>query len=181
MGIEGIMVIGAFAALVGTLVSGGNIAVGILLAMIIGALAGLFLAFACVTLRANQTIIGVAISSMIGWSVVAFLLRMVYGGFNITCPTLKNIDIPVLSQIPVLGPSLFGQNILTYVALFTAPFLSIFLYRTKFGLKIRATGENPRAAETGGIHVFLIRYLCFMFGSAMAALGGAAPTSGIHR
>lgn len=173
LGVEGVMVMGAFAGLFGTLAT-GNLGVGILLAIIAGAFLGLALAFLSVTLRSDQVILGVALSSMIGWSLVAYLLRMVYGGSNIHSPTLKNIGIPILRQIPVIGPALFEQNILTYLAIFSTPILALVLSRTTIGLKIKATGENPRSSETMGLNVYLIRYLCVIFGGIMAALGGAA-------
>jgi ABC-type uncharacterized transport system permease subunit len=173
LGVEGIMVMGAFASLLGTKAT-GNIGVGILLAICAGALLGLIFAFLSVTLRSNQAVIGVAISSMIGWSLVAYLVRGIYGGPNIQTPTLSPIPIPVLSQIPVLGQALFEQNILTYLAVFSTPLLWFFLSRTIVGLKIKATGENPLASETMGVKVNYFRYLCTIFGGIMAALGGAA-------
>lgn len=173
LGVEGIMVMGAFAALVGTL-STGNLGVGILSAIVTGALLGLIFAFLSVTLRSNQAVIGVAISAMIGWSLVAYLLRMIYVNPNIHTPTLSAIPIPVLHQIPVLGPALFEQNILTYFAVFSAPLLMLFLSRTIIGLKIKAAGENPMASETMSVRVNYFRYLCTIYGGIMAGLGGAS-------
>jgi simple sugar transport system permease protein len=88
----------------------------------------------------------------------------------------KHIAVPVLSQIPMLGPGLFTQYSLTYVAWLLVPVLSILLYRTKTGLKIRTVGENPLAADTIGVNVNLTRTLCLVFGGALMGIGGAFLT-----
>lgn len=173
LGIEGVMVIGAFGSFLGTKATGDPI-LGILCAVIVGAFLSLVIAFLDVSLSSDQVIVGITISSMIGWSLVAYLLRMVYKGVNISVAKLAIVPIPFLADIPVVGPILFKQNLLTYLAILLIPILTLILFRTKIGLKIRATGENPKASDTIGIRVYYLRYLCVIFGGIMAALGGSA-------
>lgn len=171
LGVEGMMLMGAFSSFVGAYFT-GSLWLGVFLGMIIGGLMGLLMAFMSVTLRANQVITGVIIN-IFSWGLVAYLTRVIFRASYIAAPvSFEPINIPVLSQIPVLGPILFQHNILVYLAIIFTPLTSFVLMRTTLGLKIRAVGENPQAADTLGVNVYAIRYLCVIFGGVMAGLGG---------
>jgi ABC-type uncharacterized transport system permease subunit len=176
LGIEGIMSVTAFAGLWATYIS-GSIGTGVLAAVSAGALVALIHGFACVTAGINQLISGLLIS-ILADGVANFGYRSVYGLVSATIEPLKPINIPVLTQIPVIGPVLFQQNIFAYGAFLFAIIFGFVLYRTTWGLKIRAVGENPVACDTAGIDVNRVRYLCVILSGVMAGLGGACLALG---
>ncbi|GLQ06145.1 ABC transporter permease [Sneathiella chinensis] len=168
LGVEGMLLVGAVAAFVTATVTGNYF-----LAVAAGALAGAFLAFLfgvlTLSLMANQvatglalTLFGVGVSALIGQDFV-----------GIPVDALPKLAVPGLSDIPVLGPVLFGQDALVYLSLFMAALVSWFLYRTKGGLILRAVGDSHNAAHSIGYSVIGIRYLAVMFGGAMSGVGGA--------
>ncbi|MEW6181359.1 MAG: ABC transporter permease [Chloroflexota bacterium] len=170
---EGIMLLGAS---LGFLVSYqvGNNFVGMLAAMAAGALFGLLLAYFTTTLKMNQFVIGLALF-FIGVGLSTLLPKLIIG---ITLsppliPTLPEVSIPLLSQIPVLGPILFQQNSLVYFSILLSLVLWYFLYRTQRGLELRAVGENPMAADSLGINVVRARYWTAILGGALIGLAGA--------
>uniref|UniRef100_A0A7C4Q4J1 ABC transporter permease n=1 Tax=Bellilinea caldifistulae TaxID=360411 RepID=A0A7C4Q4J1_9CHLR len=170
---EGIMLLGAS---LGFLVSYqvGNNFVGMLAAMAAGALFGLLLAYFTTTLKMNQFVIGLSLF-FIGVGLSTLLPKLVIG---ITLsppliPTLPEVSIPVLSQIPLLGPILFRQNGLVYFSIFLSLVLWYFLYRTQRGLELRAVGENPMTADSLGINVVRARYWTAIVGGALIGLAGA--------
>lgn len=170
---EGIMLLGAS---LGFLVSYqvGNNFVGMLAAMAAGALFGLLLAYFTTTLKMNQFVIGLSLF-FIGVGLSTLLPKLVIG---ITLsppliPTLPEVSIPVLSQIPLLGPILFRQNGLVYFSIFLSLVLWYFLYRTQHGLELRAVGENPMTADSLGINVVRARYWTAIAGGALIGLAGA--------
>jgi simple sugar transport system permease protein len=173
LSLEGVMTAGAFAAYVITFFT-GNLFDGLLFSAIAGVIFGLIMAYASITLRANQTIVGLGLW-LLGLGAVHFLFRSTFGVLTIpyTVPPLEPIPIPILSQIPIIGEILFKQNLLVYIAFILVPIVYIILFKTTIGLKIRSVGENPRAADTLGINVFLLRYVCTIVGAALAGLGGA--------
>ncbi len=169
LGVEGMMILGAFTAFAVTQ-STGNPGLGLLCAAGIGALAALFHAFLTVTLRANQYVSGLALS-MFGLG-LAGLLGRGWEGKPLGTP-LPTLTIPALSRIPVLGPMLFqDQTILTYIGIFLAFLLWLLLFRTRWGVAIRSVGESPATADALGINVTLVRYLCVVFGGLLAGVGG---------
>ncbi|MEN3010972.1 MAG: ABC transporter permease [Candidatus Bipolaricaulaceae bacterium] len=169
LGVEGMMILGAFTAFVVTQHI-QNPGVGLLCAAGVGALAALFHAFLAVTLRANQYVSGLALS-IFGLG-LAGLLGRGWEGKPLTTP-LPSLDIPELSRLPVLGPMLFQrQTILTYVGLALAVLLWFLLFHTRWGLAIRSVGENPATADALGINVSLVRYGCVVFGGLLAGVGG---------
>ena len=176
LGLEGIMEAAAFIAFLACY-STGSPWLGILAALFMGILLALTHSFLCVKIGVNQVISGLLIVTL-GTGIAFFGYSEVFGSFTPSVNTLGRINIPGLSQIPFLGPILFQQNILVYVALFFAIIFGINLYNTTSGLKIRATGENPKASDVVGINVNLLRHLCVIFGGAMAGLGGATLTVG---
>jgi len=176
LGIEGIMSVTAFAGLWATYVS-GSAWTGVLAAVSAGASVALIHGFACVTIGINQLISGLLISTLAD-GIANFGHRSLYGQVSATIEPLKPIDIPVLTQIPIVGPVLFQQNVFAYAAFLFAIVFGFVLYRTTWGLKIRAVGENPEACDTAGIDVNRIRYLCVILSGVMAGLGGACLALG---
>ena len=169
LGVEGMMILGAFTAFAVTQ-STGNPGPGLLCAAVVGGLAALLHAFLTVTLRANQYVSGLALS-MFGLG-LAGLLGRGWEGKPLGTP-LPSLSFPGLSQIPVLGPMLFqDQTILTYLGIVLAVFLWLLLFRTRWGVAIRSVGENPATADALGINVALVRYLCVIFGGLLAGVGG---------
>lgn len=178
LGVEGIMLMGAFAGFWGTF-NTGNLWVGTLLGMAVGALMALLMAFFSVTLRVDQVISGMGIY-FLGLGLSSFLYRIAFG-IRISPPTVEgfqDIPIPLLSRIPFLGPILFQHNALVYLAILLVPLSVVVLYHTTFGLQVRAAGENPRAADTLGVNVNLIRYLCVILGGVLVGLGGVVLSVG---
>ncbi len=171
LGIEGIMLMGAFIGFHLTYIS-GNPLYGYLAGIAIGAILGLLLAFMTITLRVNQVIAGMGIY-FFGLGLSDFLYRTIYGKEYVSIPKSVQIPIPGLSQIPVLGFGLFTQYPAVYLTYVLIPLLWYMLYNSRWGLSVRSVGENPKAADTMGIDVFRVRYLTLIFGSALAGLAGA--------
>lgn len=173
LGIEGIMQMGALIGMIFAFFS-NSIWVGIIAAIFSGMLLSLLLALWTVTLQANQVISGFALT-IIGSGLSIFLYRLAFGIRTLPPKVvpLPAWNIPVLSKIPVIGNTFFQQSPLVYVAYVLVPIAAFILYKTKLGLSIRAVGENPAAADTKGINVFLIRYICLLIGGACAGFGGA--------
>lgn len=173
MSLEGTMAVGAFTAYVVALLSGSPL-LGLLSALAIGGLVGLFLAFACVTVRTNQVVIGLALVFLLT-GLVGFVFRAHFGIILIpqTIEQLPVVRIPILADIPYVGTVFFEHNILVYFAFALVPILSFILFKTDFGLKIRAVGEKPEAVDVLGINVYHLRYICVVFGGIMAGCGGA--------
>lgn len=171
MGMEGMMLMGAFIGVVGSIFWGRTI--GFLLCIVAGVLLGLFVAFMCVIIKASQPIVGVVLN-LFATGATSFFYRYLMGITNEmpTVQQLGKIEIPLLSQIPVIG-CLFQQNILTYAAFILVPISSIILFKTNYGLKIRAVGGNAEAADTMGISVVGIRFVCWIIGGVLATLAGA--------
>ncbi len=173
LGVEGIMLFGAFCGF-WTAFTSGSIALGLLIAALAGSLVGLLMAFMSITLRAQQGVSGIAILILCG-GLVIMLNRLAFGT-TLMLPrieALETIEIPLLSAIPFLGPVLFNQNILVYSTLLIVPVVWVVLFRTTWGVKITAVGEYPRAADAAGVDVGRIRYICTTIGGMFAGLAGA--------
>ncbi len=175
LGLEGMMLIGAFSAFAVSLTTQSNL-MGLLAAVAVGGGLGLMMGVLVIKLKANQIAVGLAIV-VFGMGSTTFLNILLFGGASPNAALFEKISIPVIKDIPIIG-TLLRQNILTFFALLLVPVFSIFLYRTTWGLKIRAIGENPRAADTLGINVFRMRYFAIILGGVLAALGGAYLTLG---
>ncbi|MDM8529332.1 ABC transporter permease [Anaerolineales bacterium HSG24] len=170
---EGIMLVGASVGFLSAYQS-GSLVVGMLTAMLVGGLFGFALAFFTTTLKMDQFVIGLALF-FIGLALSTLFYKFAVG---VTLqppliPTLQETPIPGLSQIPVIGPILFNQNVLVYVTILLSALLYYLLYHTSFGLELRAVGENPKAADSLGINVTLTRYLTAIVGGMLMALAGA--------
>jgi len=174
LGIEGMMLMGASTGfLVGY--SSGNLWLGVLAAAMTGVLLGLLMAFLTVSIGAQQHVAGLGLT--IACSGLSFYIYRIsvanVGGVAPHVEPFATIAIPYLSQIPILGEVLFDQHALAYLGLILVPISAFILFRTKFGLSLRAVGENPSAAATAGIDVFKMRYLCLVIAGALSAIGGA--------
>lgn len=181
IGLEGLMIIGSFAGALtiyllqsqyGTSV--WTIYVGLLVAAIAGALFSLLHAFASINLQANQTISGTAIN-MIAAGLTVFLARNITGSGNIVLTVgLAKKNLIGLSSIPVIGPLFFKNSYATtWIVLLILMILTFILYKTAFGLRLRACGEHPHAADAAGINVSRMRYIGVLTSGALAGLGGA--------
>jgi simple sugar transport system permease protein len=150
-----------------------SLTTGAISAMVVGGIFGLALAYFTTTLKMDQFVIGLALF-FLGTGLSTLLPKLVIG---ITLsptliPTLKDIPIPLLSKIPVIGPVLFNQNILVYVSILLSIFLWYFLFKTSYGLELRSVGENPMAADSLGVNVVRSRYLTSMIGGMLMGLAG---------
>ena len=179
IGLEGLMVVGGFASAVFTVYltpSLGPLAIWLSLAaaMILGALFSLLHAFASINLNANQVISGTAIN-MIAGAVTVFLARSITGSGNIQLTQgIPRFDIPGLVDLPIIGRLFFYQTYgTTWLILAILGLCAFLLYKTAFGLRLRACGENPHAADAAGINVYRVRYGAVMISGALAGLGGA--------
>lgn len=172
IGLEGMMLAGAFGAAVGAYFTGTPFA-GILVGMVFGALGALILAYLAISLGVNQIVSGIAIN-MLMLGLTAFLSRVVFQGQanTMTLAGFKPFEIPGLAAIPVLGPVLFNQDLLVYVMYALVAVMLWMMYRSRWGLNVRAVGENPRAVDTAGISVPRLRYACVLGSGAIAGLGG---------
>ncbi len=206
LGVEGQMLMGAFAAFYVTYVT-GNLGWGLIAALAVGALMGLAMAFVTVHLQAQQGISGIGFYLFgLGLSDLLFqklvgTVRTVSGFPKIELPVLgqipflgeiqklvgtvrtvsgfPKIELPVLGQIPFLGEIFFQHNLLVYLAYLLVPLAWFVLYKTTLGLKIRAVGENPQAADSLGVSVARVRYFTIILGGMLSALGGASLSVGL--
>lgn len=170
---EGIMLVGASVGFLGAYVS-GSLLYGILLAMLVGGVFGLALAFFTTTLKMDQFVIGLALF-FFGTGAAGLLYKI---GIGVTLkppliPTLSDVPLPILSQIPFLGNVFFNQNLLVYFSMLLSLALWYLLYRMRIGLELRAVGENPQAADSLGVSVSLRRYMTAIVGGMLMGLAGA--------
>ncbi len=181
LGVEGIMLMGAFIGFYATFQT-GSLALGVLAAALIGILMGLVMAFISVTMQAEQGISGIGLY-MFGLGMSSLLFKTLLGtvegvnGFPDLNFCLSSVGMDsafCLSDIPVLGDIFFGYSIMTYAAFALVPLSWWVLNRTTWGLKIRAVGQNPQAADTLGVSVATVRYLTVTFGSMLAGIAGAS-------
>lgn len=173
LGLEGIMLVGALTGFVAAFNS-GSLWLGVLVAALSGMLMALLMGFMSITAKVNQVVAGLGIT-ILGGGLSTLLFRLFFG-LRSTPPkvtTFPRYPIPVLSKIPGLGRILFNHNVLVYLALVLVPVAWVVLYRTDFGLSIRAVGENPDAVDTRGLSVSKLRYIGLLIGGALAGIGGA--------
>lgn len=168
LGVEGMMLVGAVTAFAVSS-STGSAVLGISAAVLAGTAMALIFAFLTLTLLANQvatglalTIFGVGFSALVGVGFVGFAID-----------PLPPLNIPVLSELPVIGPIIFGQDALVYLSFVAIGAVAWFLAKTRPGLILKAVGESHDSAHALGYHVIRIRYLATLFGGAMAGLAGA--------
>jgi simple sugar transport system permease protein len=188
IGLEGLMTIGAFVSVVFNLTFADRFGaltpwLALLVAVIAGAIFSLLHAVASITFRADQVVSGVAIN-FLALGLTLFLVKQMYGkgqtdqiqvGFD-------KIDVPVLSHIPIIGPLFFSNAYIpSYLAIILAFVAWYVIYKTPFGLRLRAVGEHPMAADTMGINVAKMRYIAVMISGALGGLGGGVYATIISR
>ena len=171
LGVEGMMLMGAFAAFYATLTT-GNPWLGLLAAVVVGTLMGLAMAVISVTFQAEQGISGIGVY-LFGLGMSDLLFQKMLGTVE-TVSGFRPVNIPVLSNLPIVGPIFFQQSVMVYLAYALVPIAWYILYRTTFGLKIRAVGENPAAADSLGVSVKRTRYLTVTIGGMLAGVAGAS-------
>jgi len=176
LGVEGVMLMGAFAAYY-TVFLGGAPWLGVAAALMIGALMGLLMAVISVTMQAEQGISGIGLS-LFGLGLSSLLLKVLVGS-PVSIQGFPVWQIPGLSRIPILGPIFFDHDILVYIAYLLVPISLYVLYKTTFGLKVRAVGQNPEAADSLGVRVNGVRYATVILGCALAGMAGASLSVGL--
>jgi general nucleoside transport system permease protein len=171
IGLEGAIIGGAFGALV--FAGAGGVSLGFAGAALAGILVAALFALFVVTLRTDQIITGTAMS-MLGLGLTGTLYRTMYGsaGASLHTPTIAPAPVPGLSAIPVIGPALFDQPVVTYALYALVPALAWWFYRSVAGLALRAVGEHPEAARGAGISPDRVQWAALLFGGAMGGIGG---------
>ena len=177
--IEAQLLLGAFSAAVMSSLT-GSAYVGLLGAAVAGMLVGAILALFAVKYYVEQVIVGVVVNVLIsGLTSFLFTTWLAKDAAHLNDPVrFERIEIPLLSQIPVLGPALFRQSIIVYLVYIAVAVVAFALYRTRWGLRLRAVGEHPKAADTVGINVAKTRFLNVVLPGALAGIGGAFITLG---
>jgi simple sugar transport system permease protein len=171
LGVEGIMLLGAFAAFYTTFIT-ENLWLGLLAAIIVGGIMGLAVAVINVTLKSEQGISGIGVY-LFGLGMSELLFQKTLGTVE-TVSGFSSVHIPFLSDIPIIGEIFFQQNLLVYIAYMMVLVSWFVLSKTTLGLKIRAVGENPEAADTLGVSVSGVRYFTEIFGGVMSGVAGAS-------
>ncbi|MFT4143373.1 MAG: ABC transporter permease [Mobilitalea sp.] len=178
LGVEGMMYMGAFLGFF-TAFHTGNLGLALLSSFAIGVLAAFIYAVLTVSLLANQNVTGLTLT-IFGIGIAKFFGELMIsdaGGSPVLSEKfMKSVSeqpLPLLGDIPVIGKLLFSHNPLVYLSIFVAILCTVYMLKTKSGLKMRATGENPAAADAAGINVTLVKYLHIMLGGGICGLGGA--------
>lgn len=171
LGVDGTMLMGAFAAFF-VVFTTGSLAGGLLAALLVGLLMGLLMAFISVTLQAEQGISGIGLY-LFGLGLSSLLFKALLGTVE-SVRGFPPLRLPLLSDIPIIGPIFFTHSLLVYAAFLLVPLTAWVLNQTTWGLNIRAVGNNPQAADALGVSVVGVRYATVCLGSILASVGGAA-------
>ncbi len=171
LGLEGQMLLGAYAAFF-VVFTTENLWLGLLAAVIVGAIMGLAMAFVSVTLHAEQGISGIGFY-LFGLGLSDLLFQKTMGTVE-TVSGFRPVEIPILSDIPFFGEVFFNQNLMVYGAYLLVPLAIFVLKKTKFGLNVRAVGENPEAADSLGVSVKRVRYSTVILGGILSGIAGAS-------
>lgn len=173
LGVEGMMLLGAFAGTLGSYLTGFAVA-GVLVSVLVGAFAGLIYGMFCLKWKAQQSVVGVGIN-LFASGMTAVALKAVWGkeGMSETVASLPNITVPGLTKIPVLGALFTNQSPYLYLTFAMVALAWMVFYKTKIGLRYRAIGDQPYAVQTCGINVNRYRYGAMMIAGALAGLGGS--------
>ncbi len=177
--LEGSMLVGCFFGVVAADRS-QNVWIGLAVALLAGVLLAALHAYASITLRADQIVSGMALN-ILALGLTTYLDYQLYGttGTPADLPTLPDVQLGSLKGVPYLGDAIGSQNLMVWTMGALVVVLQLFLFRTVLGLRLRAVGEHPRAAETVGIDVRRIRYAAVLASGALAALGGAYLSLGV--
>jgi len=176
IGLEGMMLTGAFCGVLGSMLT-GSVWGGLLFAVLSGALAGALHAFLCVTLKADEILSGIAIN-FAALGLTTFLNRTIFGRTPEPVDAFEPVAIPVLSELPILGPLFFNHIPLVYILYAAAPVAWFVLFRTRTGLRLRSIGEDPAAASGCGVPVKLYRYGAMLVCGSLAGASGAYASLG---
>lgn len=175
LGIEGIISMGALSSFA-TFFFTSNPFLSVVVGMVTGALFGLVHALFTVSFRTDQIVTGIGIW-ILCWGLSGYIYRQYFvpevGSARPTVHGMGVLPIPLLSDIPLIGPALFNQPILGYISYILVPIAALILFKTSFGLRITSCGENPAVADALGVNVYRTRYICVIIGGILAALGGA--------
>ncbi len=180
LGVDGMMLMGAFGGFYAVFLAQQNAAIsepmslliGVLIALLIGGLMGLAMAFVSVTLQAKQGISGIGVY-LFGLGLSELLFQQ-WVGTPKSVSGFPRIEFPILTELPVLGEILFNHNLLVYTAFALVPISAYILNNSTFGLMIRAVGQNPEAADAMGVNVARVRYATTTIGGMLAGLAGAS-------
>ena len=172
--VEGIFLGGAWGGFAGAYLSGGNLLIGFLSAMIVGLLVALLYGFTTIYMGQHQIVMGTAVAILMT-GFCTFFYRVIFG--TPTSPlkvsTLKTLPLGPLAKIPVIGQIIFNQNIITYIAWILVPLIAYFIFKTASGLTLRSCGENPEAVDVAGINVRRVRILAVGFAGILGGVAGA--------
>ncbi len=171
LGVEGIMLMGAYTGFYVGMKS-GSLWLGLLAAAGVGILMGLMMAVISVTLQAEQGISGIGLH-LFGLGLSSLLFKLTLGGVE-SISGFQPIKIPLLGDIPYIGEALFNHSLLVYGAFLLVPVAWFVLNKTTFGLKVRAVGQNPQAADSLGVNVARMRYVTITLGGMLAGIAGAS-------
>lgn len=179
IGVEGTMLMGCLGAVVGSYYT-GSAGLGLLVAMGVGLLLGLLFAYLVVTVKADQIVMGMAIN-LLGLGATTTFFRIIFKISTVPpqVPSFASLRIPLLADIPIIGPALFDQVPVVYLGFLLVAAAYGVLFRTTWGLNVRAVGEHPRAVDTVGINVFGVRYAACLVDGLMAGLAGGYLSLGL--
>lgn len=178
IGTEGMMLMGALAGVIGSLLT-GSVWLGALIAMLVAMLFAAIFGYFTVIVKADQTVIGTGMNILAAGLTIT--VNRAFFGASTSPPRIDvfgKAPIPLLSDIPVLGPVLFSQPLPVYIAFLLVPVAWFVMFRTNTGLKLRAVGENPRACDTVGINVVRTRFMSILYSGLMAGFAGAFVSMG---
>jgi ABC-type uncharacterized transport system permease subunit len=176
IGLEGTMLVGAWAAFMGMYYSGSGL-IGVLAGMLGGVLVAGILGYICISRGANQIISGIVVNIFAaGFTSLTF--RHMFRGTPPSIVSFSSFPIPLVSGVPVIGRVFFRHTLLVYAAFLVVPLVAFIIYRTHFGLCVRAAGEHPAAVDAAGVNVIAIRYAAILLCGAFGGLGGTALSIG---
>lgn len=173
IGLDGTMLFGAFAAVLGSYYT-GNPWIGLVAAAMTGVLVSLIHAYFCITLKVDHSIFGIAVN-ILASNITVYLSSALFGnkGYTANVTKLPSISVPVLRDIPVISELFSSISVVTILAIVVAAVGYFLLYKTRFGLHVMSVGENPKAAFTAGVNVRRVQYLAVMIGGLTCGLAGA--------
>jgi simple sugar transport system permease protein len=173
IGLEGMMLTSAFSAVAATHFL-GNPWLGLIVALIIGGLLGLLHGIITIKFAGNQVVSGTGIN-ILALGFTAYMSQVIWGsrGASDAVPGIEPVSIPLIKDIPIIGEIIGEHSPFVYILIIVVILSYIILFKTPFGLRIRAVGENPAAADTAGVNVYQIKYICVIISGILAGFGGA--------